>query len=305
MTAKIPLIIDCDPGIDDAAALAVCLFSEQLDVRLITTVAGNVSVDKTYLNARKLCHFWGKETPVSRGAETPLLIPFVPSTVHGVSGLNGWEYPEPPQSQEQPEHAVLSMARVLRESEQKVSILAMGPLTNLALLFRLYPELKAKIACLSIMGGSRSRGNKGIMSEFNIATDPEAAKIVFESGIPFALADLEIGYEAALDPSFCRAMREQNKTGELLYKLFSAYLDGSIQDEVFIFDPTAAAWLLRPDLFESLLCRVDVDCGGASPGQTLVDLQGVSGKEPNCHFLTHIDAEGYKSFLLDALKACP
>lgn len=184
-----PIIIDTDPGIDDALAIAIALFSEELDVRLITTVAGNVSLEHVTNNALKLLNFWGKDVPVAKGAAHPLIEPFIDaSNVHGVSGMEGYDFPEPKEELLLQEHAVNAMRRVILESREPVTLVPIAPMTNIAQLLTMYPEVKENIREIVIMGGSAGRGNKGVMSEFNVATDPEAAKIVFASGLPIVMA---------------------------------------------------------------------------------------------------------------------
>ena len=177
--AKRPVIIDTDPGIDDALAIAIALFSDELDVKLITTTAGNVSLENVTNNALKLLSFFGKDVPVAAGAPRPLIEPLVDaSNVHGVTGMEGFDFPEPKTELLLKENAVNAMRRVIMESEEPITLVPIAPMTNIALLFSMYPEVKGNIKEIVLMGGSASRGNKGVMSEFNVATDPEAAKIV-------------------------------------------------------------------------------------------------------------------------------
>ena len=198
---KRPIIIDTDPGIDDALAIAIALFSEELDVKLISTVAGNVSLENVTNNALKLLSFWEKDIPVAAGADRPLIEPLVDaSNVHGVTGMEGYDFPEPKKELLLEEHAVNAMHRVIMESAEPVTLVPIAPLTNIALLFTMYPEVKANIKEIVMMGGSAGRGNKGVMSEFNIATDPEAAKIVFDSGLPIVMAGLDVGWKALVYP---------------------------------------------------------------------------------------------------------
>src|SRR5690606_10281021 len=144
---KRPIIIDTDPGIDDAVALAIALYSEKLDVRLITTIAGNVGLDKVTLNALKLLKFFKKEIPVAMGADRPLIKePIDASNVHGSTGMDGYDFEEPTKELLLKENAVNAMYRVIMESEQPITLVPIGPLTNIALLLKVYPEVKEKIA---------------------------------------------------------------------------------------------------------------------------------------------------------------
>lgn len=165
--SKRPIIIDTDPGIDDALAIAIALFSEELDVKLITTVAGNVSLDQVTENALKLLKFYEKDVPVAKGCAQPLLAEFVDaSDIHGKSGMEGYDFPEPKTELLLQEHAVNAMRRVIMESDEPITIVPIAAMTNIALLFALYPEVKSNIREIVMMGGSVTRGNKGVMSEF-------------------------------------------------------------------------------------------------------------------------------------------
>ena len=169
MLKKRPIIIDTDPGIDDALAIAIALFSGELDVRLITTVAGNVSIEKVTRNALRLLSFFGKEVPVAMGARKPLIGPLVDaSDIHGASGMEGFDFPEPREDLLLQENAVNAMRRVIMASEEPITLVPIGPLTNIALLLSMYPEVSEHIREIVMMGGSVTRGNKGVMSEFNI-----------------------------------------------------------------------------------------------------------------------------------------
>ncbi len=188
---KRPIIIDTDPGIDDAVALAIALFSEKLDVKLLTTVAGNVGLDNVTDNLLKILDYVEKDIPVAMGAEEPLLKEMSDaSSVHGLSGMEGFEFDPPSKRSLLDEHAITAMRRVILASDEPVTLVPIGPLTNIALLLKVYPEVKQNIKDIVLMGGSVTRGNKGVMAEFNIYFDPDAAKIVFMSGLPIVMAGL-------------------------------------------------------------------------------------------------------------------
>ncbi|HBL8930507.1 TPA: nucleoside hydrolase, partial [Enterobacter hormaechei] len=188
-----PIILDCDPGHDDAIALVLALASPELDVKAITSSAGNQTPDKTLRNVlRMLTLLKRTDIPVAGGAVKPLMRELIiADNVHGESGLDGPALPEPdfaPQNCT----AVELMAKVLRESAEPVTLVATGPQTNVALLLNSHPELHSNIARIVIMGGAMGLGNWTPAAEFNIFVDPEAAEIVFQSGLPIVMAGLDV-----------------------------------------------------------------------------------------------------------------
>ncbi|MGX8833047.1 ribonucleoside hydrolase RihC [Amedibacillus sp. YH-ame6] len=303
---KRPIIIDTDPGIDDALAIAIALFDETLDVKLITTVAGNVGVDKvTYNTLRLLKYFQREDVSVAVGAECPLIRDYEDaSSVHGKSGMEGFDFEEPTQTPLK-ENAVDAMRRVLMESEEPVTIIPIAPLTNIALLLKTYPETKSKIKEIILMGGSASRGNKGVMSEFNIALDPEAAHIVFHSGLKLTMVGLDVGLKALVYPQDSEEIKDMNKTGYMAYSLFKRYRGGSFQTGLKMYDATAIAYLLNPELFESEYTTLDVELSGSmTAGCTLVDLRGYLGKEKNATVCLDIDGDRFREWFKNAIRKC-
>lgn len=300
------VIIDTDPGIDDAVALAIALFSEELDVQLITTVAGNVSVDKVTKNMLKLLTFFGKKVPVAKGAVQPLLrVGVDASDIHGKTGMEGYDFPEPQNELLLPEHAVIEMAKVLRTSSEKITICGIGPLTNIALLLRMYPELKSNIDEIVIMGGSINGGNMGPASEFNIAVDPEAAKIVFESGIPLTMAGLDVGLKALVYPEDSEKIKEMNPVGDMMYHLFKKYRGGSFGTGLKMYDSCAIAYLLKPEMFQLTDTYVAIETEGRyTAGETVVDFKGYLGQPANCKVCVDIDETIFKEWFLAAINQC-
>ena len=303
---KRPIIIDTDPGIDDALAIAIALFSEELDVKLITTVAGNVSLPKVTNNALRLLNFFGKDVPVAKGAEKPLIEELIDaSDIHGASGMEGFDFPEPKQELLLEEHAVNAMRRVIMESEEPITLMPIAPLTNLAMLFSLYPEVKSNIKEIVMMGGSITRGNKGVMSEFNIATDPEAAKIVFDAGIPIVMAGLDVGWKALVMPEDTEKLLELGQVGQMAHCLFKKYRGGTFNTGLKMYDCCATAYLLKPELFETAHTFVDVELGnGLTRGCTVVDLKGYLKQEPNTKVCVDIDGDAFRKWFLEAVGRC-
>ncbi len=303
---KRPIIIDTDPGIDDAVAIAIALFSEELDVRLITTVAGNVSVDKVTYNTLRILKFFKKEVPVARGVAEPLILPLLDaSNVHGKSGMEGFDFEEPDDHLLLPEHAVNAMYRVIMESKEPITLVPIAPLTNIALLLKLYPEVKGNIREIVLMGGSAGRGNKGVMSEFNIATDPEAAKIVFDSGLPLVMAGLDVGWKALVLREDSAKLPQLGEVGRMAYCLFQKYRGGSMKTGLKMYDSCAVAYLLKPEMYQMEETYVDVELNGSmTKGCTLVDLKGYLGKPANAKVCMDIDQEMFRAWFLESISRC-
>ncbi len=301
-----PVIIDTDPGIDDALAIAIALFSEELDVRLITTVAGNVSLENVTGNALRLLRFFEKEVPVAKGAAQPLIAEFVDaSNVHGKTGMEGYDFPEPNMSLLLEEHAVNAMRRVIMESPEPITLVPIAALTNIALLFAMYPEVKRNIREIVMMGGSASRGNKGVMSEFNVGTDPEAAQMVFQSGVPIVMAGLDVGLKALVLPEDSEEIKNMGKTGDMAWHLFRRYRGGSFQTGLKMYDSCAIAYLLCPELFTVEETYVEVELRGSlTAGCTVVDLKNYLHKTPNAKVCTDIDGEKFRVWFRQALAKC-
>ncbi len=304
--SKRPIIIDTDPGIDDAVAIAIALFSDELDVRLLTTVAGNVSLDKVTYNTLRLLKFFGKEVPVAKGAAAPLILPLQDaSNVHGKSGMEGFDFEEPDDHLLLKENAVEAMHRVIMESDEPITLVPIAPLTNIALLLKVYPEVKENIREIVLMGGSASRGNKGVMSEFNIATDPEAAKIVFDCGLPIVMAGLDVGWKALVLPEDSAKLPSLGEVGRMAHCLFQKYRGGSMKTGLKMYDSCAMAYLLKPEMYEIVDTYVDVELkGGMTAGCTLVDLKGYLGKPNNAKVCLDINQEMFREWFLESIAKC-
>lgn len=301
------LIIDTDPGIDDAIAIAIAIFSGKYSVNLISTVAGNVDIDKVTLNARKLLKFFNhEEIPVVRGSKEPLIEKLeTASNVHGLSGLEGWEF-ENPSVEEVSGNFLDVIYNTIMSKDEKTTIMAIGPLTNIALLLKIYPDVKEKIEEIVFMGGSLTRGNKGVMSEFNIAVDPEAAYIVVHSGVKLVMAGLDIGLKALIYPEDSEKIKKQNMTGEMIYSLFKKYRGGSFNTGLKMYDSMAIAYLLNKNLFETVNTYVDIELKGQNTkGVTLVDLKGYLKKDvKNVEVITDVNAEEFRKWFVESLKKC-
>ncbi len=303
---KTPIILDTDPGIDDAVAIAAALFSPEIDLQLITTVAGNVSVEKTTRNALQLLHFWQADVPVAQGAATPLTRPLRDAaSIHGESGMDGYDFPaHDRQTLNVP--AFQAMYERLMASPEPLTLVTIGPLTNIALLLTHYPACTAKINRLVMMGGSAGRGNFTPNAEFNIAIDPEAAARVFESDIEIVMCGLDVTHQAVLTPDYLAALPALNRTGQLLHALFSHYRAGSMTTGLRMHDLCAIAWLLRPELFTLKRCFVAVETrGDYTAGTTVVDIEGRLNRPANAQVALDIDVAAFREWVAQTLARAP
>lgn len=300
------LIIDTDPGIDDAVALAIALFSKKVEVKLITTVNGNVSLDKVTKNILKLLPYFEKKVPVAKGISRPFVkSPIDASGVHGKTGMDGFDFPEEDNSLLLENDAIEEMKNLLVSSDEKITIMAIGPLTNIAMLIRKYPEVTDKIEEIVLMGGSISRGNSGVYSEFNIDCDPEAADIVFKSSIPKVMVTLDVGLKALVYPEDSEKIKDMNKIGYMFYNLFKTYRGGSFSTGLKMYDSCAIAYILNPDMFETVNTFVGVELDGKyTKGATVVDLKGYLKKENNAKVTVDIDKDIFKKWFLNEINNC-
>lgn len=303
---RLPIILDTDPGIDDAAAIAAALFTPQLDLRLMTTVAGNVSVEKTTRNALQLLHFWNTDVPLAQGAAKPLLRSLRDAAdVHGESGMEGYDFVG---HDRQPlaKPAFIAIRDALMSAPEPVTLVAIGPLTNIALLLMHSPECTFNIRRLVIMGGSAGRGNFTPNAEFNIAVDPEAAACVFLSGIEIVMCGLDVTNQAMLTPEYLATLPTLNRTGKMLHALFSHYRSGTMSTGVRMHDLCAIAWLVRPDLFTVKPCFVAVETQGEyTAGTTVVDIEGRMNRPANAQVALDIDVAGFQQWVADVLALAP
>lgn len=298
-----PLIIDTDPGIDDAAAITLLVDEPVFNIKLIASVSGNVGIGHTTNNALKLLTFLGRRIPVARGAAAPLMRDNRFATeAHGKSGMGSFEFPEPDDSLLTANNAVLEERRVLMESSEPVTILTLGPLTNIALLLATFPEVKSHIERIVSMGGSTERGNIGVYGEFNISVDPEAAKMVFRSGLPITMVGLDIGRKAHLVANDLDELEAAGEVGKMVSSLFRSYDGGHIEEGIKMYDPSAAMVLIEPGLFTMRSAFVDVEI--SSPitlGATAVDYDGILSEEKNSDVCVDVDVDSFRKSFVDRI----
>lgn len=299
---KRPVILSTDPGIDDAVAIALALFSEELEVKLICPIFGNVSLEHTKANTEKLLTLYQKTPRVVLGSSRPLLREAIDaSEIHGESGMDGYEFPEATIFADESQTAVEAMHEVVNEAE-KTTLVGIGPLTDIALFIHLYPQDLAKIDRIVVMGGSLGRGNYGVLSEFNFAADPEAAKIVFNSGIPIQVAPLEVGNQAKIMPEITNRLRSMGEIGEMIYQLFSKYRSGSVDAGLNMYDALAIALIVKPEIFELVSTRVEIETTASlTYGASLIDLNNYLDLPANAEVAVNVEASRFEQWFIDSL----
>ena len=308
------IIIDCDPGQDDALAILLALGSpEEIDVLAVTAVAGNVPLALTEVNARKLVALAGRtDVPVYRGADRPLVRDLVTAEfVHGKTGLDGADLSEP-STPLADGHAALAIVDILRrEPEGSVTLCPVGPLTNVAVAMRIAPDIIPRIKAIVLMGGAIGVGNVTPAAEFNIYVDPHAADIVFRSGVPIVMHGLDVTHKALVTPRRLEAIRMiGSEVSEAVFGLLTFY---NIFDQARgegqgapLHDPCAIAYVMRPDLFGGRDCHVEVDImSEASMGRTLVDWRERTDLPVNALVIDQIDADGFFELLTERLARLP
>ena len=297
------IILDCDPGHDDAIALLLALASPEIELLGVTTVAGNQTLEKTTANAIRILEFSGRtDVSVAAGADRPIVRePYVAKYVHGETGLDGPDLP-PAQGAQLDEHAVEFLGR----HADGATVVAVGPLTNVALMLARYPEARPRRIVL--MGGSIGLGNVTPAAEFNIWADPEAAARVFESGLDVTMIGLDVTHQALMTSADAERLRGTGRTGTLVAELWEFYNRFHSQTYGFdgspIHDAVALAHVFRPDLVETEHRHVEIDCGSElCRGRTVVDLWRRTENEPNAHVGVEIDGRAFIELLHERIAS--
>jgi inosine-uridine nucleoside N-ribohydrolase len=303
------ILLDCDPGHDDAIALLLALGSPEVELLGVTTVHGNQTLEKTTANALKVLEFAGRaDVPVAAGADRPLRRrQFVAEYVHGASGLDGPALPEPT-TQPDPRHAVDFIAETLLAAEEPVTLVPTGPLTNIGLLLARHPEAAARAHRIVLMGGAYGEGNVTPAAEFNIWCDPEAADRVFSSGLDMTMIGLDVTHRAIFGPEPTAELRAAGRVGAMVAELLGFY--GRFHRETYgwngspIHDAVAMAHAFRPGIVETVRTGVRVDCGEElGRGRTNCDLRGRMGWEPNAEVAVEIDADAFIRLLVERISS--
>lgn len=302
------IIIDTDPGQDDAAAIMLALGSPELQILGITTVAGNVPLSRTSTNARIILEFCARaDVKVFAGADKPIARPLITAEhVHGKTGLDGPELHEP-QMPLQAQHAVDFIIETLRnEPEGSVTLCTLGPLTNIATALQKAPDVAGRVRELVMMGGGFFEGgNITPAAEFNIYVDPEAAAAVFQSGIPIVMMPLDVTHKVLTLKSRVAKLREiANRPATALVEMLEFFERFDVEkygsDGGPLHDPTVIAYLLKPELFAGRDCNVEIET--ASPltvGMTVIDWWQVTGRKHNARVMKDVDADGFFALLTE------
>jgi inosine-uridine nucleoside N-ribohydrolase len=303
----IPVILDVDPGYDDALALMLACGAPELEVRAVTTVAGNVALEKTTGNALRVLSLIGRgNVPVGVGAEAPLARPLhTAENIYGESGLDRLELAEPAFAPDG-RGAVQLIADVVEASGEPVTLVPIGPLTNVATFLEEHPHLKDNVSRIALMGGSIGPGNTTPAAEFNVYVDPEAASIVFGSGLPVTMVGLDVTREATAGPEEVRRLRDLGRVGEVAAELVT-YFAGTYR-RVYRFggppihDAVAAAAVVEPGILKTRPMRVEIECQSElTRGETVCDVHGVWGKTPNAEVGLELDRAAFFEILYRSL----
>lgn len=304
---KIPIILDGDPGHDDAIAWVLANASTSLDIRACTSVCGNQTIEKTSYNAMRVMKLINLDVPFAIGRRKPLLSdPIIAPNVHGESGLDGPVLPEPTITPE-PIDAVELMAKKLHESAEPITLVPTGPLTNVGALLLLYPELKQKIARISLMGGGINYGNWTPAAEFNILVDPEAADIVFNSSVPITMAGLDVTEKALIFPEDFERIRALNNP---VATVVAEWLDFFYQfhrakgyDGAPLHDAVAVTALIRPKILTMKDYYVQVETAGDyCRGMTIADRFGVLQQPANATVILDINRQAFVDLIVEAIS---
>lgn len=305
------IILDCDPGHDDAIAIILAASKvSDLKIEAITTVAGNSEVEKNTLNTLKICDIISLEhVPVAQGANRPLVREReIAAKIHGETGLDGPLLPENPTKETIDKHGVDVIIEKLLNSNEAITLVPTGPLTNIALAMIKEPKITTKIKEIVLMGGG-TFGNWTPAAEFNIWVDAEAAKVVFNSGVPITMFGLDVTHQAIATDEIRNELSQINNSvaqfvNDLLKFFAKTYKEVFGFDGPPIHDACTIAYLINPSIFELRHVHVGVETKGEQTyGMTVVDTLGVTGNEPNVHFAYKLDSNKFWDLMIRALNS--
>ena len=305
-----PVLIDCDPGVDDALALLLAMsVPAELDIVAITTVAGNVTATQTERNARRLRDLAARPNiPIFGGCQRPLLKPFEDAAhVHGETGTDGCGLPAP-RGRPSARHAVTAILSAVAQQPDQLTICAVGPLTNLALAIVQRPDVMARLKAIVLMGGAAGAGNVTAHAEFNFYVDPEAARIVFESGIPIVMHGLDVTHKARVDRAWVDQLAAADTAvTRAVAGMMSVYNGGVDSDPCGrpVHDALAIAYLIHPEWFSGKKCRVAIET--VNPDQLgrshVTDVTTAADISANAQVILEIEADDFRTFLGEQLRS--
>ncbi len=309
---SIPIIVDCDPGIDDTIALLTAFVSPELEILGITPVCGNQPLERTVRNALQVCEL-GERTdiPVFAGCFRPMFRDPIHGQFHGKTGLGNTVLPEPVKTVEKKSAVdfLIDTLMAAAELNKRVTICCLGPMTNLAVALRMNAQIAEGIERIVMMGGAyREPGNRTMTAEFNVLADPHAAHVVFSSGIPIVALALDATHRVMLKPEHVEQFSAvSGRISQTLAELMAFWDRNDVRRYGSrggpLHDPLVIAYILAPQLFQTERARVFVEHESElCMGQTIADWYGKSGLEPNADIVTKVDAEGVIAFFLDRLS---
>lgn len=294
---KRKIVIDTDPGIDDTIALTVAINSG-LNIELVTTVFGNVNLEQTTINALRILEFLGKDISVAKGVSRALF--FDPgidgSHVHGADGLGGYPMPYP-KTKVVDQVAVEAIKDLIEKSEEKITLVALGALTNIALFIKIYPHLLDRIEEIVVMGGSLGAGNVNSAAEFNTFKDPHAAKIVFDSSVKVTVFGLDVTRFCLVSSQKLEENKNKSKISSMAREILKGYIEEN--NELMMHDSAPIAYLVHPEIFDIEDKYIDVSTDERAPG-TLVSgfWTKEKDKKPNVRFAVNVDSKKFEEWLL-------
>ena len=300
---KRKIIIDTDPGIDDAAAMAVAFRHPALDIQLITTMGANVTVDKTTANALKLVEFFDVDIPVAKGCPGPLIKPHEPSSfIHGESGMDGYDFP-PVTRKPIDLHAVEAMRQVIMNSEEKITLIPIGSQTNIAILFHMYPEVKENIDEIICMGGSTVGGNVNSAAEFNYFCDPHAAAMVLKSGVPITMMGLNVTNRACATKKTEAELKKGGRIQDMLYGIMEFYKGGTFEEGIRLHDVCPICYMIHPEFFRMEERYIEIILEGPAAGATVMqpNMFKTDDREPKVNFAMDVDCEAFEQWFIDEI----
>lgn len=305
---KEKIILDCDPGHDDAVAIMLAAINPKIELLGITVVAGNQKLEKTVNNALKVCNHLNLDVPVYSGMSRPMIREqLIADDIHGETGLDGPKFEELKIKAED-KHAVNFIIDTLMNSDEKITLVPTGPLTNIGMAIRFEPRIIEKINRIVLMGGSYQLGNMTPAAEFNILADPDAAHIVFSSGVKVVMMGLDLTRQSSATKEVVEKIKSLNNKASKLFVDLMEFFAAS-QKNVFgwsappVHDPTTIAYIIDPECIEvkPMFCEIEL-WSERSYGRTLCDYFGILKKEPNVDVAVKLDFDRFWNLIYENLK---